>query len=250
MISERTNLICQKVCAWLGPVYALGFLVFWAGFGHNLPPPPPTLSSEALVAQYYRPYHDQILFGMVMTCVFGMFYAVWSVQLSVMMWKREKVPVLTLVQLVGGLVTGWLLAEVPAMWGAAAYLTDELNPQIIMSIHKVGWFVWLQTYWITVIQVASIGVFTLVNHGEPRLFPKWCGWIAIISAVDLCLLTLVPYFRTGPFSLGGLINFWFVYSTWILFFVAYSIPMIRNLNRTAAASVPARAAPPSVLGVG
>lgn len=233
MISEKTNLICQKVCAWLGPVYAAGFIFFWAFIGLNLPPPYATLGPEQLMAEYYGPHHDRLMFGMTLACIFGMFYCIWSVQLTVMMWKRERVPVLALVQLCGGFFTGWLLTEVPAMWLTAAFLakTGEVTPQIIYSIHKTAWFIWLQTYWITVIQVWAIGAFTLVEHGQPRIFPKWCGWIAILSGADLCLLTLVPWFRSGPFSIGGLVNFWLVYTNWIMFFVAYSIPMLQHLNR-------------------
>ncbi|MBI5445756.1 MAG: hypothetical protein HY900_31635 [Deltaproteobacteria bacterium] len=250
MISDKTNILCQKVLAWLGPIYAAGFIVFWAGFGHNLPPPSAGYSVQELMANYYVPYKQQILFGMVITCIFGMLYAVWSIQLGLMMWQRERVPALALCQIAGGVITGWLLTEVPALWATAAYLTGEINPEIIMSIHRTAWMVWLQTYWITVIQVLPLGVFTLIDHGQPRLFPKWCGWIAIISAADLCLLTIVPWFRRGPFSIGGLINFWFVYSTWILFFVCYTIPMIQNLNRLKVATGPAEVRTQSGCSVG
>jgi hypothetical protein len=233
VISETSNNLWQRIAAWCGPVYAAVFIIFWGVLAHNLPPPSATFGPQELMDNYYKPYHDQILLGNVVSCIFGMGYCIWSAQLGIMMWKREKYPILAWTQIIGGVLTGWVLTEVPAMWATCAYMTGTVSSEHVWALHTEAWLIWTQTVWITWIQVFAAGVFAFLQHGEPRLFPKWCGWVGMASALTITPWFLIPYHKTGPFAIGGLIVFWAAYGAWILFFVSFSVPMLRGVEKQA-----------------
>ena len=105
-MDDKTTYEIQRSLMWIGPVWLALYLFFWVYLGHNFPPPSPAFTGEELITNYYIKYRSDILTGMSVCAGIGMFYAVWTVQLTCMMWQREKVPILSLLQLIGGVLTG------------------------------------------------------------------------------------------------------------------------------------------------
>jgi len=233
MLDDKTTHKIQRGLAWTGPVMVVTYLVCWVILGHNFPPPSPTMSGEELVTDYYVKYRSSILLGMSFSAWLGILYTAWSVLLTVQMWRREKTPVLSLLQLCGGILTGWVLAFCAAMWVWCARFagTPGISPDLVRAVHTLAWFVYDMTWTVTAIQLVGCSVFAIVDKKEPAIFPAWAGWLALITGATFLPLTFLPYFDTGPFAYDGWFSFHVVFGTWGLWFTSYSYYMFKDLRR-------------------
>src|SRR5260370_4186197 len=85
-MDTETKRLVQVAVAWCGPVFGGGFIVFWAGLGHNVPPPNMMgMTSAQLISEYYGKYQNEIAFGMIGAATMGMFYTPWSLVLATLM---------------------------------------------------------------------------------------------------------------------------------------------------------------------
>jgi hypothetical protein len=240
-MNSRTGLKIQIAAAWCGPVCIALYLVFWGILGHNIPPPSPSYNAQELIANYYGPYHDQILIGMVAASAVGILYLPWSCQLSNIMRREEhSVPVLSNIELLGGAITAWLLAECAAMWAHAAHYGTS-NPELTEMLWRESWFIFDLTYMITTMQMVGAGIYALTDKSRNPVFPRWTGWWAIAGGLTYVPLSLVAYITDGPFAWNGLWNFWTVWSAWVTWFVIDNFYLMRYLRgklRAAGASSP------------
>ena len=102
-MDRRVEFKLQYLAAWCGVIFLVGSAVSFGLLGHNHPPPSRVLSPQQLVDQYFGPYHDQIVPGMVICMVFGVFYLPWAVAKSRMMLRKEyRQPLLSSICLLGG----------------------------------------------------------------------------------------------------------------------------------------------------
>lgn len=232
-MDEKTTYQIQRWTAWTGPVMVVTYLICWLILGHNFPPPTPTYSGAELVANYYVKYRGDILLGMSFSAWLGLLYTAWSVQLTVQMWRREKAPVLSLLQLCGGILTGWLLVMCAAFWVWCARFagTPGIDPELVKAIHTLAWYIYDMTWTVTAIQLVGCGVFAILDKKQPVLFPPWVGWLALITAATFLPLTFLPYFETGPFAYDGWFSFHVVFGIWGVWFCSYSYYMFRDLKR-------------------
>jgi hypothetical protein len=66
-----------------------------------------------------------------MAALIGVLWIPRTTQLTVVMWRIEgSSPVLTIVQLIGGILTAWVVMFCPAIWAAAAF-RPEVDPNLI-----------------------------------------------------------------------------------------------------------------------
>ena len=218
--------------AWTGPLCLLTFFAGWIVLSHNYPPPDPMFTAQELVDKYYAKYRGGIMLGMSLSACFGMFYLPWTCIVSAQMRKiefpllyfqlqeeaeraahrkaafemmqREKVPILALMQLSGGLLTAWILVMCPCIWVWCAESAPYGNPETIRTLHFISWYIFNMTWMITAIQYIAIGVFSLIDKQKPLLFPPWLGYLAIGVSITFIPLTFLPYFKSGPFAINGL----------------------------------------------
>lgn len=223
----------QLAAALCGPVFIIGYLVFWAGLGHNIPPPSWGFTPEERLTNYFQPYHDQILAGMLGCAVIGILYLPWAAQLCVMLRKRS--PILANIELLGGGITAWLLAECPAMW-AEAVRVSSTNPELADVLWRQSFTIYDCTYLITTVEMVAVGLYALFDRSESPLFPRWAGWVAIGGGLCFVPLSWMPYNDSGPFAVNGLWNFWVVYSWWLVWFMVFTYFMVRAIRRDMAVS--------------
>ena len=59
----------------------------------------------------------------------------WTAQLTVVMWRIEgSSPVLTIIQLIGGILTAWVVMFCPAIWATAAFRSD-IDPNLVRTLN-------------------------------------------------------------------------------------------------------------------
>jgi hypothetical protein len=217
-----------------GPVMMIGLIITWYFMGHNyISPPSPGLSGEELVATYYVKYRGDIMLGMSLSSALGVLYIVWSVQLTCQMWRREKVPLLSLMQLCGGILTGWLIVQSCAMWVWCARWagTPGIEPELTKAIHVMSWYIFDMTYMVTTIQCVGCGLFAILDKKKPAIFPPWLGWVTLGVAATFFPESLLPYYDEGPLSLNGWWNLHVVFSLWVVWFAIYNYYMLQDLKR-------------------
>lgn len=232
MDKEKMRLVNIGI-AWLGPLFVLGYIIFWAVLGHNVPPPNMMgMTPEQLVSEYYGKYQSDIAIGMVGCCVVGLLYLPWSLLLASMLREEDgSLGVLSLMEAAGGILTAWVLAFCPAIWAACALLATSVPPFLIKSMHVFTWVIYDCTFMITTVQLTGLGLYTILNKKQ-TIFPAWSGWCAIAVGIIFLPLVLIPFISEGPFKVSGTWNFYIVFGTWLFgFFTPYSYLMLKETMR-------------------
>jgi hypothetical protein len=245
----KTDLAILRISAWSGPVYmvigVLGFAVL-AGFW---PPPGENLTAEQLGA-LFRDHNTGIRAGMVLMAFAGPFYFVWSAVLSKIIGRIEgELGVLSSVEIIGGLMTA-LVTFLPAtVWLAAALRPESRSDHEVQVLFDFGWMFFDVTYMCTVFQNVALGIAIQSDRRAVPLMPGWIAWLSYAVAATFFPLSLMPFFRTGPFAWQGLISFWVVF---VMFFVeivvvtAAIFPALRIIERELEGSRPQPAGSPEV----
>jgi len=237
-MDKSLSLKIQIWAAWCGPAFVVLYGLAWVVMGHNYPPPNPSFTAQELVDNYYLKYQDSILLGQSLSAALGILYLVWAVQVTIQMWRREPVPLLSLIQLCGGLLTGWVLMFVPVLWAWCAENAGVLPAQTIKNVHFIGWYIFDMTYWITTIEVAAIFILVMADKSKPGFVPKWVAAIALFSGLSFLPLTFLPYFKTGPLAYNGYWSFHVAFISYGLFTFLFGPYMVKDIKRVRVAATP------------
>ena len=150
---------------------------------------------------------------------------------KVMRDEKGNLSVLSLIELSGGILTGWVLAFCPAMWATCSVMVNQVDPHIIKMVHTFTWIIFDCTYMITTMQMVAMGLFTVLNKRQ-TMFPAWAGWTAIAVGVSFIALVFMPFVTEGPFTVPGLWNFWVIFSTWIwAYFGVYNYYVLKHVYK-------------------
>ncbi len=240
-MSPETDLIVKRAIAYCGPAFVILYIIFFGVLGHNIPPPQMIgLSGSAFVDSYYGRY-PEISIGMVGCCFAGLLYMPWSCLLASMLRDRDgQLGPLSLMELSGGLLTGWLLAFCPALWAACSLMVGQVDPEVIRLLHIGTWVIYDCTFMITTVQLTGLGLYVVLSRNQ-TIFPAWTGWSALAVGATFLPLVLVPFASEGPFAVNGIWNFYVVFSVWLFaFFTPFSFFMLKALGRGATVERPMR----------
>jgi len=237
-MDEKITQKIQILCAWCGPAFVVLYGLAWVVLGHNYPPPDPMFTAQELVSNFYLKYQSDIMLGQSLSAALGILYLIWACQVSVQMWRREAVPILSLIQLSGGLLTGWLLMFAPCMWVWCAEVAGKVDPQLIKMVHFIAWYCYDMTYWITTIEVVAIFVMVMTDRQKPGLVPKWVASVALFSGLSFLPLTFLPYLKSGPFAINGYWSFHVAFISYGVFTFAFGPYMVKDIKRNRIAAVP------------
>ncbi len=228
----------QILCAWCGPAFVVLYALSWVVLGHNYPPPDPMFTAQELVDNFYLKYQDRIMLGESLSTALGILYLIWACQLTVQMWRREAVPILSIIQLCGGLLTGWVLIFCPALWVWCAEVAGKVDPEMIKAVHFMSWYVFDMTYWITTIEVIAVFIMVMADKEKPGLVPKWAAAVALFSGLSFLPLTFLPYFKSGPFALNGYWSFHVAFISYGVFTFVFGPYMAQDIKRVRIPAIP------------
>lgn len=237
-MDETISRKIQIAAAWCGPAFVVLYGLSWVVLGHNYPPPDPMYSAPELVDNFYVKYRSDILLGQSLSTAFGILYLIWACQLTVQMWRREQTPILSLIQLTGGVLTGWVLMACPVMWAWCAENAGIIDPTLIKVVHFIAWYTYDMTYMITTLEVIAICLFAFFDTQRPALMPRWSAVLALFSGLSFLPLTFLPYIKSGPFALNGYWSFHVAFISYGLFTAIIGWYMVQDLKRVKIATVP------------
>ena len=228
----------QLVCAWCGPAFVLLYGITWCVLGHNYPPPDPMFTAQELVDNFYLKHQGSILLGQSLSTATGILYMAWACQLTIQMWRRETTPILSLLQLCGGLLTTWVLIFPPALWAWCAEMAGKVNPELIKSVHFMAWYMYDMTYMVTTVEVIALFILVVADKQKPALMPKWAASLALFSGLSFLPITFLPYFKSGPFALNGYWSFHVAFISYGLFTAIIGPYMAQDIKRIKIPAVP------------
>jgi hypothetical protein len=234
-MEESSKRAIERGIAWCGPLFVVSFIYTFGILGHNIPPPNMmAMTPNQLISDYYGKY-PEIGPGMIGAATFGMFYTVWSCLLaSLMRDEKGELGPLSLMELGGGILTGWLLVFCAAIWASCSVLVGQVSPDVIKMVHTMSWVIFDCTYMITTIQMVALGLYTVLNKKQ-TMFPAWAGWVTAAIGVGFVPLVIMPFVTEGPFRLPGLWNFWIIFTGWIFaFFGVYNYFVLKHVYKSAA----------------
>ena len=240
MVNKSASNKMQIWFARAGMFCVVGYVVGWGILGMCIPPwiPKPSWSPQEFF-DFFRDHSTRIMWGMTIASFEAGVFMVFSCQISAQMWQREKNGhVLSLVQLAGGLLTGWVGMMAAMMWLALAQFATQLDPAMVKFFHFLTWYVFDGTYWVTTAQFGAIGLMGLFDEDETPLFPRSVGVVGTVLAVCYVSLALIPFDHHGAFSYAGYWNMHFVWITFFWYLIWVSRCCVKDLKRKQAGTQP------------
>jgi hypothetical protein len=180
-----------------------------------LPPPSPDLGPDA-IKKVFVERQTQIQLSSALLSVSFVFYLTWAMSIVAMMRLMERgLPVLTWTSIAnaGGGFVFFLLQ--PITWAALAYRPELLPAWFLQIMYDWVWFIFILSWPPFAIFMLMIGIAILRDHNRPSIMPKWVGYLNFWCALTISPAVLILFFKTGPFTYSGLIDFWFIF---IVFF--------------------------------
>jgi hypothetical protein len=199
------NTAMQRLCAWAAPGCTL---FFFGGFmiSGYLFPPDPMRSAEATAA-FYAENAASIKTGLVLMCLAGGLWIIYSAAVSVQMMRIEgRYPVLALAQL--GLATCACIEFIQPVyvWLTAAY--RPRSPEIQLMLNDMGWLPFDGWVWTIIWQNAAIGLAVILDKRPEPVFPRWYGYLCFWAALLYLPAGTNVFFKDGPIAWNGIISWW------------------------------------------
>lgn len=211
----RLHLWCVRVSGRL--LFGL-FFVGWVVLARFVPAPSP-LDSPVEIAQRYQENAWGIRMGATLMMVSFGFWAAWGAVVA--NWTRRSPGggrVLAYIQLVSLTIAEMVGVLCAFFWGLAAYRPGEIAPEITATINDAGWLMFLIPWppfsmWCIAVGVA---VFRDKREGDEREFPRWVGYLSLLTAFLFAPAGAALFFKSGGYAYNGLLG---MYLPLAIFFV-------------------------------
>lgn len=208
----------QRVLIWWGIAFMVIFGLSYYFLIGLLPLPPATWTPHE-VAAFYTNNAVRVRLGAMILSWTSAFAVPIAVVIAVQMARLEKgVPILSVLQLAGGVMMSIFLVLPPVFWGVAAFNPGR-DPQVTAGIHEIANLILVTTDQYFIFQMVAIAWISLTQKVDPHSpFPRWIGYFTIWAALmfELGAIAFLP--KTGPFAWNGLFVFWFpfcIFGAWI-----------------------------------
>jgi hypothetical protein len=220
-----------RFCNWAGLFMLACYIGFWGIMGSMIPPWGAD-QPAAFIAKFYREHQYIFRAGMIAMLTFQSLYLVWGLGIAQVMRKAtgEK-SVLIEMEIWGaglttavGLVTMWT-------WLTGTFRPEALPDVQLQYIYDSGWFIFDMTYAVTSLQMLAFGIGFLQDKRAVPLVPKWACWYSIWVAFMFVAECLMPFFKSGPFSRSGILNFWIEFTIFFFYLPIVSYYMLRAIPR-------------------
>lgn len=220
-----------RTLAWCGPVFLAIFTLFWGVLAGNMPPIGADVGPEGMKAHYL----DNALalrIGMSVCMVGAAFYMAWGCAVSRVMRRLEGSDgMLANLELMGATATCVCVTVACGIWLTGAMNAAILSPEIVHTIYWMGWMIIDLAYMVTTFQIAAISVVFLRDKRIRPLVPSWVNWWGFVTLATFFPVSLIPFFKTGPFAFHGVFNFWIAFFAWYIWVAALSFCIIRAVGQ-------------------
>lgn len=220
-----------KLMAWTGPVFFISFFIMWGLLAHNFPPMAASTSAQDMW-QHYKDLQLPISIGMSVCMVGGSCYITFGAAVSRVMRRIEGTEgMLSNLEMSGATITYCPIVVACGIWLVTALQIDALSPQQVQTFYYLAWMIIDLAYMVTSWQIIAAAVVFLRDRREQKLVPSWVSWWGFVTVASFFPVSLIPFFKTGPWAFHGLFNFWIAFPTWYVWIVSMSIYIIKAVGR-------------------
>jgi hypothetical protein len=229
-IDTRRSLAQERVAVWCAPVFTtltiIGFL-WLSRFFHPIAAHVPA----STLAAFYATHHLAVEIGMSLFALSCGFLAVYSAELTLILWRREAAPLMSLGQLLGGFGVVMLIFISCCLWIAAAYRAGHTGPSVTESLNDVSWFGFLVGWVILALQMICAGVVVLSDDTEHRFAPRWVGAATIVGALALATANGCAFTKSGALGWNGVLGFYVPMLIWGVWLNGFAVLAARDVGR-------------------
>ncbi len=220
-----------KLLAWSGPIFLALFFFLWGVLAKNFPPVSPDWDA-ARIYQHYLENGMAIKIGMSICIVAGAFYMSFGTAVSALIRRVDgEASLLANLEMCGATITCCPIIVACGMWLAAALEAPILTPEIVHLLHHMGWMIIDLAYMVTTMQIFAASTAFLRDKRPQKLVPAWVSWWGYVTCISFFPVSLIPFFKTGPFAWNGLFNFWVAFPTWYIWLLTLSFYVIKGVER-------------------
>lgn len=204
--------------AWSGVILLVIFGIAFALIAGFIPPLSPA-SSATEVAQRYAEDNTRIKIGLTIMVLFAPIVSMFIAALARQVRRIEGYwGMMSLTQIIAGVVLpiGFAFPTVVAL--AAAFRPDA-DPGVIRALNDVFWLMFVGIVGTLVLQAVILVLATFADQNDPRVFPRWFGylngWYAVLATPGFA----VYLFYEGPLAWNGVFAFWIplvAFTSWML----------------------------------
>lgn len=204
-----------RVC---GRVLFTLFFLGWVVLARFVPAPSPSDSPEQ-IADRYNDNQAGIQVGATFMLISFCFWAAWGAVVA--NWTRRSHGggrVLANVQLVSLTISEMVGVICAFLWALASYRPEEIDPEITSTINDAAWLMFLIPWppfsmWCVALAIA---VFRDKREGTDRDFPRWVGYLSLLTAFLFAPAGAALFFKDGGYAYDGLLG---MYLPLAIFFV-------------------------------
>jgi hypothetical protein len=215
---------------WCAPIFSVLTVIGFLWLARFYDPAAAHLSPEALAA-FYSDHELGIELGMSVFCLATAFLAMFSVQLAIFLWRRERSPLMALGQMLGGFGVVLLIFISCCLWIGAAYRADVANPDVTVALNDAAWFGFLVGWVMLSLQMACTAAITIHDRSGDPIVPRWVSWASIVGAVLLVMANGCAVTKTGPFAWDGILGYYLPMAIWGAWLDGHAFYLRRDVRR-------------------
>lgn len=211
----KSSLTHERVATWCAPAFSVLALVGFVGIAHFYDPARAGLSAAATAA-WFHAHHETVLVGMTLFLVAVAFLAVWSAQLSLMIWRiAEGSPLLAVCQAIGGAVIVMVVLLDSTLWIGADFRTS-LDGHVVQAFNDSAWFSFMMAWPVFAVQMLATATAGLGDRRSTPMFPRVLEYGSIVCAICGMTSLGIGFTTHGAFSYHGVLGYYFGMGIWLV----------------------------------
>lgn len=233
------------LCAYGGMIFAVLFGIGFLLIAHFVPPLDPHDTAEQ-TAKVFRDDKDEIRIGLLVCYLGCPFYLAFGAAINAQTRRIVGAPKAILQLQSSAFSASLILIIGPFMlWWVAAFRPGEIAPELTQLVNDIGWISFLVGWCPFVTWYVATGVAILCDDSSDPVYPRWSGYVALMTGLGQTTASFLVFFKTGPFAWDGLFSWWLPATEFFLFFVVMTVVTIRAINAQYAQGASVRAEPVS-----
>jgi hypothetical protein len=228
LTNHMMNRRYQRLAAWS----ALPFLIMMFGgliLSHFITPPSPAASAHT-IAHLYRAHYVRIRLWLTISSFAFVFLFFFFCAIATQTRRIEGgQPLLSYIQVAGIGCGSWVFLLPWVCWETAAFRPMQ-SPSVIQALNDVGWIIFTFAWWPYGAGLFAIAAAIFSDRRERPLFPRWCAYFNIWTAIAIAPDNLIVFWKHGPMDWRGFFPYWFAFVAWGSWVAVMMVMTLRAIN--------------------